>query len=913
MTRITHLLCEYRTNPLGIDVAAPRLSWQLQTDRPGARQTAYRILAARTPDRLQPGQAELWDSGKVESDRSVHVAYAGRKLESRRRIYWRVLVWDETGVQIESAPAWFEMGLLRRGDWKAKWIGAALMGGPRTPAPAPYLRRAFRLPEAIASARLYVTALGLFECSLNGQRVGDDVFTPGWTDYNQRLQYNVYDVAGLLQPGDNVLGAVLGDGWAVGHISWQHRQRYAERPQLLAQLEITLAGGQRITVSSDRSWQYAFGPILENDLLMGEAYDARRELPGWDRPGFDAAGWRGVEVLADRGMALVATNGPTVRAMQELKPIANPAIKASLIDKRYTFDLGQNMVGRVRFTGRAPAGTTVTLRFAEMLNPDGSIYTANLRTARATDYYTFKGEGEETWESKFTFHGFRYVEISGYPGEATRDTITGVVLYSNMETTGTFTCSDPLLNQLQRNIVWGQKGNFVDVPTDCPQRDERLGWTGDIQVFARTAVFNMDIAGFMTKWLQDVADAQGENGAVPAVVPSMGMGLTDGGPAWADAVVICPWTLYLAYGDMRILEKHYADMERFMEFLLQASPGYIRCAPGYPGWHGFGDWLSINADTPRDLIGTAFLAYDASLMAQIAAVLGKTRAAARYRRLFAAVKQAFADRFLKGSIQTADAIPEAVRQQVEHGDAISRGNLKAVDYGPITSAVFNTNLFTPTQTAYVLALHFDLLPKRLRAKAVAELVADIERRDMHLSTGFVGAPYLPHVLSSHGRLDVAYALLKQTSWPSWLYSVTQGATTIWERWDGWTEENGFQSAEMNSFNHYAYGSIGAWLYNTVAGIEIDPKQPGYKHLILRPQPGGGLTCARGALQTLYGELLSEWAQEGDRFEWTVLVPPNTTATAHLPLREGAAVQLNGQPVAGAEHKLAAGRHQFIVA
>ncbi|RIK46516.1 MAG: alpha-L-rhamnosidase, partial [Chloroflexi bacterium] len=507
----------------------------------------------------------------------------------------------------------------------------------------------------------------------------------------------------------------------------------------------------------------------------------------------------------------------------------------------------------------------------------------------------------------------RYVEISGYPGEATRDTITGVVLYSNMETTGTFTCSDPLLNQLQRNIVWGQKGNFVDVPTDCPQRDERLGWTGDIQVFARTAAFNMDIAGFMTKWLQDVADAQGENGAVPAVVPSMGMGLTDGGPAWADAVVICPWTLYLAYGDMRILEKHYADMERFMEFLLQASPGYIRCAPGYPGWHGFGDWLSINADTPRDLIGTAFLAYDASLMAQIAAVLGKTRAAARYRRLFAAVKQAFADRFLKGSIQTADAIPEAVRQQVEHGDAISRGNLKAVDYGPITSAVFNTNLFTPTQTAYVLALHFDLLPKRLRAKAVAELVADIERRDMHLSTGFVGAPYLPHVLSSHGRLDVAYALLKQTSWPSWLYSVTQGATTIWERWDGWTEENGFQSAEMNSFNHYAYGSIGAWLYNTVAGIEIDPKQPGYKHLILRPQPGGGLTCARGALQTLYGELLSEWAQEGNRFEWTVLVPPNTTATAHLPLREGAAVQLNGQPVAGAEHKLAAGRHQFIVA
>jgi alpha-L-rhamnosidase len=477
-----------------------------------------------------------------------------------------------------------------------------------------------------------------------------------------------------------------------------------------------------------------------------------------------------------------------------------------------------------------------------------------------------------------------------------------------------FECSEPLVNQLQHNIVWGQKGNFVDVPTDCPQRDERLGWTGDIQVFARTAAFNMDIAGFMTKWLQDVDDAQGDDGAVPAVVPVATMPLRDGGPAWADAVIICPWTLYLTYGDKGILEKHYANMSKFMDFLLDVSPGYIRCAPDFPGWPGFGDWLSINADTPRDLIGTAFLAYDASLMAQMSKALGKTRAAARYRRLFASVKQAFADRFLKGSkVTAADTIPSAIRSQMDQADSISRGTLKQVDYGPVTSAVFNTNLFTPTQTAYVLALHFDLLPKRLRAKAVAELVADIERRAMHLSTGFVGAPYLPHVLSTHGRLDAAYALLCQTSWPSWLYSVTQGATTIWERWDGWTEESGFQDPNMNSFNHYAYGSIGAWLYNTVAGIEADPAQPGYKHAILRPQPGGGLTHARGALKTLYGELVSEWTQEGDRFAWTVVVPPNTTATAYLPVQDGATVQLNGATVEGAEHKLAAGRYQFVAA
>lgn len=913
MTLITHLICEYRSNPLGIDLPAPRLSWQLQSDRPGAAQAAYRILAARTPDRLQPGQAELWDSGKVESGQSVHVPYAGRKLESRRRIYWRVLVWDETGDMAQSEPAWFEMGLLRRGDWKARWIGAELIGGPRTPAPAPFLRKAFTAPDNIASARLYVTALGLYECSLNGQRIGQDAFNPGWTDYTQRIQYKVYDVTGLLQPGDNVLGAILGDGWAVGHISWNHRQGYADRPYLLAQLEITLTDGRRITVAGDRSWKYAFGPILENDLLMGEAYDARREMPGWNTPGYDDREWRSAEVHEDPGMALVAANGPTVQPMDELQPIADPALESNFTNKRYTFDLGQNMVGRVRFTGSAPAGTTITLRFAEVLNPDGSVYTANLRSARATDYYTFKGEGEETWEPKFTFHGFRYVELSGYPGEATRETITGVVLYSAMQTTGAFESSDPLINQLQHNILWGQKGNFVDIPTDCPQRDERLGWTGDIQVFSRTAAFNMDIAGFMTKWLQDVADSQGEHGEVPAVVPSLHMGLSDGGPAWADAMVICPWTLYLAYGDKTILEKHYADMDRFMEFLVNTSPGYIRCGPDSTGWPGFGDWLSINAATPRDLIGTAFLAYDASLMAQIAAVLGKTRAAARYRRLFAAVKQAFADRYLKGSKVQGEALSAEARRHMEQGESISRGNLKAVDYGPITSAVFNTNLFMPSQTAYVLALHFGLLPKRLRAKAVAELVADIERRGMHLSTGFVGAPYLPHVLSNHGRLDVAYALLQQKSWPSWLYSVTQGATTIWERWDGWTEENGFQSAEMNSFNHYAYGSIGAWLYNTVAGIEIDPKQPGYKHLILRPQPGDELTHARGSLKTLYGEVVSDWKLDGDRFEWTVVVPPNTTATAYLPVEDGASVTLDDQSVEGAEHKLVAGRYRFVIA
>ena len=913
MTLITDLVCEYRANPLGIDVAAPRLGWQLQSDRQGARQTAYRILAATDLSALCDGNADLWDSGKIETDQSIQIPYAGQELSSRQRVYWQVTVWDETGQPNDSDPAWFELGLSERGDWKGEWIGAALTGGPRSTIPAPFLRRSFQLGGAIKTARLYVTALGLHECFINGQSVSQDVFTPGWTDYSKRVLYQVYDVTHLLGEGENVIGAILGDGWAVGHIGWHHRQHYFDQPRLLAQLEITMTDDRVITIATDGTWKYQFGPLLENDLVMGEAYDARLELPGWDTPSFDDQRWLDVKRFEDPGIPLAATNGPTVRRIDRLKPISDPVDWSNVTTEIYIFDLGQNMVGRVIFKGSAPAGTTVTFRFAEVLNPDGTLYTDNLRTARATDYYTFKGDGEEVWESKFTFHGFRYVEISGYPGSVTRETITGVVLHSEMMPTGYFECSDPLINQLQHNIVWGQKGNFLDIPTDCPQRDERLGWTGDIQVFARTAAFNMEVAGFLTKWMQEVADAQGEEGNVPPVVPRIWLEFTeDGGPAWADAAVIVPWTMYICYADQRILEDNYPTMAKFMQFIQAASPDYIRCAPEYEGWPGIGDWLSINADTPRDLIGTAFWAYDVSLMAQIAAVLGKTEDADHYRCLLSKVKQAFIDRYLTGSgVPLAVAQPSEIRLRLERNDAISRGSLKAVDYGPITSHVFNTDLFTPTQTAYVLALQFDLLPEELRPLAAAELVADIERRDMHLSTGFVGSPYLTHVLSRNGQLDTAYVLLFQKSWPSWLYSVTQGATTVWERWDGWTKENGFQDTVMNSFNHYAYGSIGDWLYRVVAGINLDPARPGYKHIVLHPQPGGGLTHATGKLKTLYGELSSRWALTEDRFEWWVVIPANTTATLHLPSKGARKITLNGKAVSGSVHEVEAGAYHFV--
>ncbi len=905
--RLYALRCEYAPNPLGIAVARPRLSWKLQADRRGARQTAYQILVATSLDALRADRADLWDSGKVASDQSLHVEYAGTPLGSSQRAWWRVRVWDENDVvSPDSELAWWETGLLARSDWRAEWIGGALVGGPRTSVPAPYLRKTFGVEPTnpIAAARLYVTALGLYEFRINGRKVGEDFLTPGWTDYNKRVQYQVYDVTDLLQPGENALGAVLGDGWYCGNVEWRGRQLYGDRPKLLAQLHLTHADGATTVVVSDGSWTTAYGPVLEADLLMGEAYDARLEMPGWDTPDFDADahGWRPVQTFAAPGMEieaeaqtaaetgvktameLSAMRGPTVRATQEITPVAPPKEIAKWPLPDYLFDLGQNMVGRVRLKVKGPRGTTVVLRFGEMLKPNGTLYTENLRTALQTDHYTLRGdEAGEVWEPRFTFHGFRYVQVAGYPGKPEPDAITGVVLHSDTPPTGTFACSDPLLNQLQSNIDWGQRGNFVDVPTDCPQRDERLGWTGDAQVFIRTAAFNRDVAAFFNKWQQDLADAQSEAGAYPPIAPNTNVVGADGGPAWADAGIICPWTIYLCYGDTRLLAEHYDGMKRFVQFLVETKPD----GPPFPhrrgGWSGFGDWLSINAETPTDLIGVAFLAHSARLLARIADVLQKPEDAARYNGLADEVKQAFANRYLTPA-----------------------GLLAA-----------------STQTACVLALHFDLIPPGSRPQVVQTLVSDIGKRGTRLSTGFVGSPYLAHVLSENGQLATAYALLHQTQWPSWLYAVTQGATTIWERWDGWTEDKGFQDAGMNSFNHYAYGAIGDWLYARVAGIDLDPDRPAYKHVVMRPRPGGKLTSARATLDSMYGPIVSDWKLEDGAFVWNVAIPPNATATVWVPTHDPASVRENGQPVAGASgvdflreedgaavYALASGTYQF---
>lgn len=721
-----------------------------------------------------------------------------------------------------------------------QWISNPAMGGPRSSAPVPYFRNSFRLDRAVKSAKLTVTALGLYEVEINGERIGDRVFAPGWMDYAIRVPVQTYDVTSTLREGANAIGAILGDGWYCGHVAWQGRQNYGDRPEFLASLEVVFEDGTTFRLGTDSSWKTATGPILESDSLMGETYDARRELDGWSLPGYADAEWSPALTGPGREIIFDTLAYPPVRRVGERTPVRL---------KSNTFDMEQNFSGWVRMRVSAPRGTTLTLRYAEVLNPDGSLYTENLRHARATDVYTCKGGGEEVWEPRFTFHGFRYVEVQGLPDSASLD-LTGVVLHSDTAPTGSFSCSDPLLNQLQQNIVWGQKSNFLEIPTDCPQRDERLGWTGDAQVFIRTAAFNMDVRSFFHKWMQDARDAQRPNGAIPAVIPAGEFTpMEDGGPAWADAMIICPWTIYLCYGDREILAENYDAMRKFLEFIAKhRCVNHIRSHPDLDIFHGFGDWLALDGSgkvdgaTPKDLIGTAFYANDVKIMAKAAAILGRTEDIPALEALHGDILQAFQRRYVT---------PEGL-------------------------------LASGTQTAYVLALHFDLLPEALRPVAARELARDIEQRHFHIATGFVGTPYILDVLTRNGYLDIAYRLLEQDTFPSWLFPVKNGATTIWERWDGWTPEKGFQDKGMNSFNHYAYGAVGDWIYRTVAGLELDEAEPGYRHLLFQPRPGGSLTSAKAELVTPFGKSGISWKLNGANLEVELLVPEGAHATFSTP-------------------------------
>ncbi len=836
-TTVTDLICEYHTNPLGIDILKPRLSWKIASTETNVMQSAYEI---KVTNQTAKGKV-LWNSGKISSDRSVNITYDGPELSSMQRVYWQVRVWDNNGKATDwSEPAYWEMGILKPELWTASWITMESESKTDSSPPAHYYRNKFESKKKVKSARAYVTSLGLYELYLNGAKVGDQLFTPGWTSYNKRLQYQTYDVTSMIQQ-KNAIGAILGDGWYRGNIGWQdQRNYYGNQLALLVQLKIEYTDGTSETIGSDKTWKASTGPIVESDIYNGELYDARLEMDGWANVGFDESKWESVGILNKSKNNLISPQGVPVKAVEKIKPI-------ELIETpngEMVFDLGQNMVGWVQIKMKGKKGEKVVMKFAEVLDKEGNFYTDNLRSAKVTDTYIFKGDGVETYEPKFTFHGFRFLKLEGLKEAPAFEDITGIVIHSAMKPTGTFSCSDSLINQLQHNIQWGQKGNFLDVPTDCPQRDERLGWTGDAQVFSPTAAFNFDVSAFYTKWMKDVAADQLPDGKVPHVIPDVLKG-GGGSTAWADAALVVPWTTYLAYGDKRILEVQYPSMKAWVEYMHnRAGDDNL-----WTGDQHFGDWLAFattrsdypGATTEKDLIATAYYAYSSGLLAKIAKIIGKNDDAAKYAKLSADIKKAFVHEFVAPS-----------------GMLVSN-----------------------TQTAYLLAIAFDLLPADLVPKSAAYLAEDVEKFK-HLTTGFVGTPLLCKTLSAQGYDELAFMLLNRKEYPSWLYPVTQGATTIWERWDGQKPDGTFQSVGMNSFNHYAYGAIGEWLYTYVAGIQIDTENPGYKHFFLAPHPGGGLTNAKATFESIHGEIKSAWKIDGGNMVYEVAVPANTSATVTLP-------------------------------
>jgi len=861
---------------LGTGVASPRLSWIVATAARDWHQAAYEVEARRADGELH-GRA-----GPVSSGESVLVPWPFPPLASREQISIRVRAWGtDGGASAWSEPAVVEAGLLDPGDWTARFITPDWDEDTARPQPCPLLRHEFNVRPGVRRGRLYVTSLGVYEAQINGERVGDHVLAPGWTSYDHRLRYQTYDVTALIAEGRNAIGAILGDGWYRGRLGVRGGRRniYGDRLAFLAQLEIEYEDGTGERVVTGPSWRAATGPILASDLYDGETYDARLEREGWSAPGYDDSDWAGVRPVARDLATLVAASGPPVRRIEMLAPAAILTSPSG----RTIVDFGQNLVGWVRLNlfhaenhvQPSEVSRTITLRHAEVLE-GGELCTRPLRFAAATDRYTLRGGGPETWEPRFTFHGFRYVEIDGWPGELSPDAIRAVVCHSDLERTGWFECSEPLVNQLHENVVWSMRGNFLDVPTDCPQRDERLGWTGDLQIFAPTACFLYDVAGFLQSWLADLsAEQSAAGGVVPIVVPNILPEPVWPAAAWGDAAAIVPWVIYercgdgVAGGDGSILAGQFDSMAAWVDTIARlAGEGRL-----WDEGKQFGDWLDPKAppDNPRDartapeIVATAYFARSAELVARAAQVLGRDAEAARYAALAAEVRAAFA----------AEYVTPAGR------------------------------VVSDATTAYALALEFALLPdmeQRQRAgRRLAKLVA---AEGYRIGTGFVGTPLICDALCSVGEVETAYRLLLQTECPSWLYPVTMGATTIWERWDSMLPDGSINPGQMTSFNHYALGAVADWLHRTVAGLA--PAAPGYRRIIIRPTPGGGVTWARASHRTPYGLASCSWRVADGAMTVEVEIPPNTSAEVYLP-------RPHGSHPTRAPNLVGSGRHRWSYA
>jgi len=831
--------CEYRSQLLGADISAPRFSWILDGgERRGVRQSAYRIQIAGTEGFDLP----VWDSGRVQSDCSVHVDYGGPLLSERTPYRYRIMVWDHEGGESD----WSEEGMLESGigeleQWMSKWITPDSSVIPADAEPAFLLRRSFNLRGEIVSARVYATAAGVYELYVNEKKVSDDLLAPGWTSYHSRMQYQTYDVTDQLREGANGIGLMLGDGWYRGGMGPEGRSyRYGDFRAVLAELHIRYADGSDEIITTDGSWKAQVGPIQYSNLYNGETYDARLEQYGWSSGGFDDSAWTAVQEAELPYDHLVPQENWPVKVTEIIRPVSAFVTPAG----DHVLDMGQNMVGRIRLTVQAPAGTRIVLRHAEVLDKDGNLYLGNLRKAKQTVEYITSGTdtGSETYAPHFTFMGFRYVKVEGFPGQENGlplHAFQGEVMHSDMPSTGEFECSDERVNQLQQNIRWGQRGNFLDVPTDCPQRDERLGWTGDAQVFISTALFNFQGAPFFKKWLRDLKADQHETGSVPFVIPDVSVGA--GSAAWGDAAVICPWTIYQYYGDLQLLGEQYESMKAWVEYIRTQGD---REEMSNTGFH-FGDWLALDAKpnsyfgaTPPELVATAYYAHSTRIMCDAANVLGRDEDAKQYGELYGRIVQAFRDEFVTK----------------------------------------NGRIASPTQTAHILALVFELVGDDLKPRVAEDLNNLIVENDYHLTTGFVGTPYLCFALSGSGYHTTAVRLLLQESYPGWLYSVSKGATTIWEHWDGIKPDGSFWSDNMNSFNHYAYGAIGDWLYRKVAGLDMDPSVPGYKRIRIEPLFGSTmLTHARAEHLSMYGRIEAAWRCDGTKMEVEAVIPPNTTA------------------------------------
>lgn len=1031
---VGELRCEYRDNPRGLDVAQPRLSWVMSSELRGQAQTAYQVLVASSADILARNEGDLWDSGKVMTNRTLHVVYQGKPLSSRAPAFWKVRLWDKDDQASDwSAPGSWTAGLLAAGDWQAKWIAdpesitngqtrsplngyhsqiaasesvqkwvaidlgqaqsidavrlfparpydwqpdtpgflfpvrfkieaaskpdysdaqlvvdrtqanevnpgtnapsyafnalsaryvrltvtklarrdgsnyalalaemqvlssgqnlalgrtvtaldtietgpwakvnlvdgvlkAVPPGAVQSALPATMARKSFSLNASVKQATAYVTGLGLYEFRINGHRVGDGILAPEWTNYRKRIQYQVFDVTSLLKEGANAMGAMLGEGWYAGRLMAVGFNAYGSYPRFLCQVEIELTNGQTYTVLSDPSWRTTIhGPIRASGIYDGEEYDARKEQAGWDAAEFDDASWSAAQAFDLGSAQLVWQRNEPIRVMEELKPVKMTTPSTGT----YIFDFGQNMVGWCRLNLKDATGTTVRIRHGEMLNSDGSLYTANLRGAPQIDRYTFKGADVEVFEPHFTYHGFRYVELTGLKAAPTVDSIIGRVFYSSAPDRSQFECSDAMINQLMRNIYWTQRANLMSSPNDCPQRDERFGWMGDIQAFSQTAIFNMDMAAFFSKWVRDIRDDQASDGRYPDFAPHPGDPNVSfsGVPAWGDAGTVVPWRMYQNYADDRLLAEHFSSAKRWVEYVRKLNPNLI--------WsngrnNDYNDWL--NGDTliqtgwpttggavPQEVFATAFFAHSTEIVAKMARVLGQTQDATTYETLFAQIKAAFNRKFV-----TADG-----------------------------------HVYGDTQAGYALALHFNLLPASLRPKAAQYMLAGLKKYNGHLSTGIQTSHRFMLELTRCGYQDEAYRILSLRDFPSWGMMIENGATTIWERWDGYVKGRGFQDAGMNSFNHWAFGAIGEWVWRNIAGINPDDSAPGYQQFIIAPRPGGDLTWARASYDSIRGRIISEWKIENDAFVLNVTVPPNTSATIHLPTIAAGSITEGGRDI-----------------